>query len=203
VTDIYHITHVDNLASIVRAGCLVADSERIARGMDVRIVGHRHIKDRRMRRTVDVAAGGVLGDYVPFYFCPRSVMLHSIWRGLVEGYSGGQGEVVHLVSAIEEATDLGRPWAFTNLHAELWEAEYFDDLTELDQLRWEIIRSDSWGGDERRMYKQAEFLIHRDFPWTAVRRIGVCSEEIMAKVEAVAGGGAHRPLASVEPRWYY
>jgi len=201
--EIYHITHIDNLPGIIQAGCLWSDSERIGQGFSTTIVGHKHIKDRRLRRAVSIAAGGVLGDYVPFYFCPRSVMLHSIWRGLVESYSGEQGTVVHLVSTVEEATRLERPWAFTNLHAELWEADYFDDLDQLDQLQWNIIGSNKWGGDDRRKYKQAEFLVHQAFPWTAVHRIGVHSDKIRLKVEEITADSGHRPLATVESEWYY
>jgi hypothetical protein len=30
--------------------------------------------------------------------------------------SGGQDEIVHLVSSVQAATALGRPWAFTDRH---------------------------------------------------------------------------------------
>ena len=78
---IFHITHVKNLPNILRDGGLCSDSERIRRGLTTTNIGHKHIRDRRLKRPVPVAAGGTLGDYVPFYFCSRSVMLYPIYLG--------------------------------------------------------------------------------------------------------------------------
>ena len=69
---IYHITHVDNLVNIVREGRLWCDAQRIAQHMVSMNIGYSHIKARRMRHPVTVAAGSTLGNYVPFNFCPRS-----------------------------------------------------------------------------------------------------------------------------------
>lgn len=82
-------------------------------------IAHQHIKDRRARKAVTVAAGGTLADYVPFYFAPRSPMLFTITKGNVEGYTGGQGQVVHLASTVEAACGLGSPWCFTDGHADM------------------------------------------------------------------------------------
>jgi len=99
---IYHITHMANLPGILRDGCLWSDSERIRRLVESTNIGHRHIKERRLKREVSVAAGGKLGDYVPFNFCNRSVMLYVIYRGHAD-YAGGQDEIVHLVSSVRTA----------------------------------------------------------------------------------------------------
>src|SRR5579859_2568373 len=72
---IFHITHVDNLPSIVAEGALWCDAKRVELGLPCTNIGHRHIKERRMRRVVPAAARGTLGQYVPFNFCSRSVML--------------------------------------------------------------------------------------------------------------------------------
>ena len=61
---IYHITHVENLASIVRQARLWSDAQRVAQGFASTNIGYSHIKARRMRRVVTVAAGGTLGEYV-------------------------------------------------------------------------------------------------------------------------------------------
>lgn len=86
---IYHITHADNLAQIVLEGRLWCDAQRIARGLANTNIGYSHIKARRMRHPVTVAAGGTLGEYVPFNFCPRSVMLYVVAQGH-ENYREGQ-----------------------------------------------------------------------------------------------------------------
>lgn len=76
---IFHFTHIDNLASIIATG-LGCDSHACP-SVDV---GNHDIKQRRAERKVPVPPGGVVADYVPFYFAPRSPMitqsLVGMWR---------------------------------------------------------------------------------------------------------------------------
>lgn len=201
--DIYHITHVDNLAGIVKAGGLWCDAKRRAGACRAKEIGYQHIKDRRTRRRVPVGPGGVLADYVPFYFCPRSVMLYVISRGRVEGHEGRDVPVIHLVANVAPMLLLPGEWAFTNRHAEPVEAEYYADLGGFERIRWDIIESNSWGGDDRRPFKQAEFLIHEFCPWELIDRIGVWGPEQAAAVEKVLQGAKHRPIVEVQRDWYY
>lgn len=79
---IYHITHVDNLPSIATATGLVSDARRIASELSCSLVGMSTIKQRRLERIeVDCHPGTKVGEYVPFYFCPRSIMLYILRMG--------------------------------------------------------------------------------------------------------------------------
>ena len=61
---IYHFTHVDNLAAIQAAHRLSCDV--VARqGMTRTEVGARDIKESRRQRSIPIAPGGHVGDYVP------------------------------------------------------------------------------------------------------------------------------------------
>ena len=93
MTAIYHITHVGNLPSVLACGGLYCDADREKRCPDAVSIAHAHIKDRRARKGVPVAARGALCDYVPFYFANRSPMLYAIHTGSVQGYTGGQASV--------------------------------------------------------------------------------------------------------------
>ncbi len=66
-SSIYHITHIENLASILSQGKIWCDSKRRHLKFDSLNIGYSHIKERRLKRAVEVAANGTLGDYVPFY----------------------------------------------------------------------------------------------------------------------------------------
>ena len=106
-TPIYHITHVDNLPGIVQAGGLWCDAVRRRQGFPCVGIAHENLKARRSRKSVQdgsgrpIAAGGVLADYVPFYFANRSPMLCAVHYKKIVGYAGGQHDIVHLVSAVE------------------------------------------------------------------------------------------------------
>ena len=50
---IFHITHANNLAGILREGGLWCDRQRIARQLGNTNIGHAHIKQRRLTRAGD------------------------------------------------------------------------------------------------------------------------------------------------------
>lgn len=63
---VYHITHVDNLPSIVANGGLVSDAAMMARGGPAAGIGMSGIKRRRIEELeVDCHPGTKVGDYVP------------------------------------------------------------------------------------------------------------------------------------------
>jgi len=199
--EIFHITHLRNLAKIVASGCLWSDSQRIARSIDSTNIGLLHIKQRRLNRPVTIGVGGTLGDYVPFNFCSRSVMLYPVHAGHND-YSGGQEEIVHLVSTVRAAIALGRPWAFTDRHADLGYAMYFNSFANLNEVDWNVMPLKYWAGsDDTKERRQAEFLVHESFAWSAVQSIGVQNAAVAAKVEALFPRGT--PPVSVQPWWYY
>ncbi len=95
---IYHITHLENLPQIVD-NVLWSDAERIRRGLNCTIVGMSEIKRRRREELeVNCNVGTKVGEYVPLYLCPRSIMLFLLHRGNHPDltYRGGQRPIVHL-----------------------------------------------------------------------------------------------------------
>jgi hypothetical protein len=208
MTPIYHITHVANLPSIIADGGLWCDRLRATRAAGAVSIAHQHIKERRSKRRVPVAAGGTLADYVPFYFAPCSPMLFTISRGNVQGYTEGQRPIVHLVSTVETTVALNTPWTFTDGHAEMMISQFFTDLGQLSEaIDWKVMRSQYWNDtredNDRKRRRQAEFLVHEFFPWSAIRRIGVRDNTIQRRVDLALSSVDLRPEVVVEPDWYY
>lgn len=77
---LYHTTHVENLVRIARDGLLSDVAVRERGGPNVN-VGMPSNKERRLRLPVRCHSGDCVGDYVPFNFCPRSVMLYILHMG--------------------------------------------------------------------------------------------------------------------------
>jgi len=197
---IFHITHVENLPSILGDGRLWSDNQRIRRKLVTTNIGYLHIKQRRLSRPV-TTSGGSLGDDVPFNFCPRSVMLFKVSLGH-EDYRGGQDEIVHLVSSVNTAVALGKPWAFTDIHADLRYATYFSALSSLGEVDWRVMPLTYWAdNDDTRQKRQAEFLVYESFPWSAIEGIGVKNASVDAKVRALLPSGT--PPVAIQPGWYY
>jgi ssDNA thymidine ADP-ribosyltransferase, DarT len=200
---IYHITHISNLPGIVSAGRIWSDAQCRNRECTARDVGYSHIKARRMARPVSVHPGTTLGQFVPFNFCPRSVMLFVLHKGH-ENYSDGQNEMLHLVSSVGAAVDTGHKWAFTDRHADLGYTEYFNDLNEQAKVDWHVMPMQYWSNEnETKERRQAEFLVYDWLPWEAIDEIGVIDRPMKQRVEGAMVNSAHRPAVRVKPEWYY
>lgn len=206
---IYHITHLDNLASIVQDGELESDAMMIVRGGPAAGIGMSSIKERRLRLPVRCNPGSCVGDYVPFYFCPRSVMLYVLYRGNHPevSYTGGQGVIVHLEADLYDvvswAEAVGKPWAFSLSNAGAFYAEFHNQLENLGRINWTAVAATDFRSPDVKEGKQAEFLVHGTFPWTLVTRIGVKSMDIRNQAIAAMAGAAHRPRVEIMPNWYY
>src|SRR5687767_4903348 len=96
---IYHIVHVDRLQSIIADDHLWCDAEIHWCQPLGTTIGMNNIKRRRLYELMlDSHPGLKVGDCVPFYFCPRSVMLYVIHidNNQELTYHGGQGPIIHM-----------------------------------------------------------------------------------------------------------
>jgi hypothetical protein len=207
---IYHITHVDNLAAIAAAECLWSDRARIDKGLACSLVGMSRIKQRRLDEIeVDCHAGTKVGEYVPFYFCPRSIMLFILHKGDHPDitYTGGQAPIVHLRAdlntVIAWAEDKKRRWACSDRNAGAYVASFFKRRADLTKINWPAVAKTDFRDTLVKEGKQAEFLLYKSFPWHLIEAIGVQNPTIQTKVQAALRSVVHRPPVTVETSWYY
>lgn len=208
---IFHITHVDNLPGILATGGLLSDAAMIQRGGPQVTIGMSKIKQRRLSLPVHCHPGDHVGDYVPFYFCPRSIMLYLMHRGNHPElpYRGGQAPIVHLQADLHTvarwAGASGRRWAFSTSNAGAYHATFFATLANLHHVDWQAVAATDFRAPAVRDGKQAELLVRDFLPWSLVTHVGVRSPAILQRVNAcLAGAGTSDvPLVSVEPSWYY
>ena len=204
---IVHIMHVDRLTSVVKEGHLWCDAVVAERSFPGTTIGISDIKQRRMLCSLTSHPTLTVGECVPFYFWPRSVMLFLLARGNhpALAYRGGQVPIVHLVADLRktvrwaEKSDLR--WAFTLSNAG---AGYFEDRCTLDDLGdidWDAVQATNWR--EVKEHKQAEFLVERRFAWQLVSRIGVMNEAMRWQVVDALAGSEHQPRVQVKRDWYY
>lgn len=211
---IYHIVHIDRPPSIIADGFLWSDMEIMRRARPGTTIGMHGIKQRRLSAlTLTSHPGLYVGACVPFYFCPRSVMLYVIHQANHPelAYRGGQESIVHLESdlyqAVSWAEQTQRRWAFTLSNAA---SRYFEDradLARLSEIDWSAVQARRWSGhgisSAVKEGKQAEFLVEHAFPWEHVARIGVQSPQVYAQVCAALQTTGHRPQVEIKSEWYY
>lgn len=210
---IYHIVHATRLASIVSDGYLWSDAEAQRRRLIGTMIGMRNIKQRRLKLTLASHPGLHVGDCVPFYFCPRSVMLYVIYKGNHPEleYTGGQDPIVHLEVDLRQTVDWavanGTRWAFTSSNAGSNYFEDYQELSQLDKINWDAINATKWSGigvdSSVEEGKQAEFLVENSFTWNLVSRIGIKSQQLYATVHKALQGSHYRPPVEIKPSWYY
>jgi len=205
---IYHIMHLDRLTSVVEEQALLCDSEVVRRSLGGTTIGMTSIKKRRLEELrLSSYPDLFVGSCVPFYFCPRSVMLFLIARGNNQdlAYRQGQEPILHLEADLRETVAWANRqqvrWAFTLSNAG---TRYFEDrcdLQYLSEIDWRAVEATDWRSCKEG--KQAEFLIEQRFPWELVSRIGVKTALVQQQVTEVLKNASHRPTVEVQLNWYY
>lgn len=204
---IYHIVHVDRLTSIAADNSLWCDAEILRYGPLGTTIGMNSIKQRRLQNSLSSHPDLHVGDCVPFYFCPRSIMLYVIHQASHPelAYRGGQGPIVHLEADLQQtvawAEEQDLQWAFTLSNAG---ASYFEDrcdLSELKEIDWDAVNATDWS--QCKEGKQAELLVEERFSWELISRLGVLSHQVHRQTLAALEGASHSPPVEIMPGWYY
>ena len=208
-TWVFRITHVDNLRAILQRGGIYAPNATPADDIPHKAIHFDRIQQQRLNTPVPCGPGGVVHDYVPFYFAPRSPMLYTIHKGNVSGYDEGQGPIVYLVTDVQTVQSSGARFVFTDGHAIMTVSQFFDDLSDLDEVDWSVMKSRWWNdtprSPDRKRRRQAEFMIQRFCPWSLIRGIGVMDQARKAMVEAILREFPELPtsVVRIKPAWYY
>lgn len=207
---IYHIVHVDRLPSIINDQHLWCDSEIVKRAPPGTTIGMNSIKQRRLKELQLTSYPGLyVGNCVPFYFCPRSVMLFMISKKNDPdlGYRDGQDSIIHLeadlYTSVKWAENTNRRWVFTLSNAGTSYFEDRNDLEQLNEINWAAVQATQWSSGNKKDGKQAEFLMEHCFPWRLIERIGANSKNIYKKVENALCGAEYQPRIEVIKKWYY
>jgi len=199
-TRIYHITDIENLPKILQSGGLLSDAQMVqASGHTV--IGYDHIKKRRLEQIKITHSGRYVGEYVPFYFCPRSPMLLTINSGNTGRPKGCQKTILHLVSTVGHGLNLNQEWVISDRNAGIPYVGFYRTLDGLNKLNWQAIQAGYWADviDE----KMSEFLVADNFPWENIIGIACFNDDIANQVRAILATSEHQPVVKAIPSWYY
>ena len=184
---IFRITHIDNVRWIVNNGLHCRNGERDPSFMTI---GQPEIIERRNSRRVPVGPGGMLSDYIPFYFTPFSPMAYNIKTGF--GVAAVESrDIVILVASLHRLTQHPEVrFLYTDRHAVLRLAAFHESLDDLDCIDWPRLRNRDFKRDNNDPAKmeryQAEALVHRHLPVDLLEVIACQGPEETARVQALA-----------------
>lgn len=174
-----------------------------------RAIHNEEVQNKRHVTEISCGPGGTIHDYVPFYFGYLSPMMLNLKTGRVPGYDEGHEPLIYLVSTAQKVRDSGAGFVFSNGHGLATFTDWFDDLTRLDQVDWDMVYQRYWADTlvdmDRQRRKQAEFLVYRLCDWTLIEEIGVLDQAMKQQVEGILAkypAKLHRPVV-VRSEWYY
>lgn len=151
--------------------------------------------------------GGTLNDYIPFYFTPFSPMLLNIKTG----YGGIQRrpneEIIMFISSLHYLTQHQVQWIFTDRHAYLQAAQFYDSVENLDTIDWPMLQQRDFKRDpnhpERFERYQAEALVYKHLPVTALVGIVCYDQATSSRLQAELAARSLELKVATRPKWYF
>jgi hypothetical protein len=201
---IFRISHINNLPWILRNGLWCPSSGNL--DPNFVSIGNQDIIGKRSYKCVPVTPGGVLDDYIPFYFTPCSVMLYNVITG--RGVDRrNEDEIVILVSSIAKLQENHVTFLFTDRHALVAYAQFFDDIAALDKVDWALLRARDFARSDVDPGKveryQAEVLVHQNVPLAALLGIACYSETSGARVVSMLQEAGIDLTVRVKKEWFF
>jgi len=162
---IFHMTHIDNLPSILKYG-LQAHGNVFQK----RDISNRDVNSRRSRR--EPVYGKRIHDYVPFYFSPRNPMLY---------VQDNKDDIVILTFPASMMYEDGM--IFTDGNASASGTSFYRDLCDLDKLNWRCLNSSYWPDfRDGKREKMAEVLLPKKVDKSKILGILCKSQNMKYKV---------------------
>lgn len=167
---LYHLTHVDNMPSILKHGLL---SHNDARGLVMEDLSDLDVQDRRANHP-PLDDRRPLHDYVCLYFNPRNPMLYRRREH--------QDDIVILCldrRLLEQSSTF-----FTDGNAAAGATKFFNHPQDLAKLDWDYIQKrEYWNNSEDGKRKRcAEILVPDAIPFDEVRRVCVRTDSTQTRL---------------------
>lgn len=202
---VFRITHIDNLACILRDGLCCRSSGYF--DPNYRNIGNPDLINRRASRSVPIPPGGTLDDYVPFYFTSRSPMLLNIKTG--KGVAPvAMRDIVIMIASLRALAGNGVQFVYTDRHAYLAKAHFSSDVTELaTRIDWRILQESDFKYDSQDLGKmeryQAEALIYKRLPFDEIAGILAYDDAQMRQIKSSIEAAGYSTPVMVDPRFFF
>lgn len=202
----YRISHIDNLPLLLQNG-IVNKNHPNANNSYIRI-GNQEIIDVRSLTPVRINNYGMIGDYVPFYFTPKSIMLYNIitgyWHPSVP--KRNRNEILVIRCLISDLATLPK-WFFTNGQGNDIASDHYNNLAYLHQIDWQSIQNNDFsksdGDYDRPRRYQAEFLVHQQVPLMSIESLNVYNQQTADIVNAVLNQNNINLSVNIQPQYFF
>ncbi len=142
ISSLDHMTHINNLDSIMRHGLLAHDNP-------YKCVDISNLDVNSRRKKQESVYGKSIHEYVPFYFNPRNAMM----------YKNREQDIIIL--GFDKKLLLKSDVLFTDKNAAASTAKFYNNIDDLEKINVDLLVSSSWN-NEPEIVKQtmmAEVLV--------------------------------------------
>ena len=200
----FRMVHIDNIPHILKYGLVRADSPNT--NPNYVPIGDQLVIEKRKSRFLEISSWKKIGDFIPFYFGPRSPMLYVIQHGY-NGVRRIEAEnIVYCVIRLEDIIRDGIECYFTDGHVlnDLSQVFHGSLLGRVDEfVQYDEVFAYRWDDDEKldlKRRKEAELLLQNDLPIQYIRGFVVYNLE--AK-QLMLSMGVDEKMVVVRPNYYF
>ena len=201
---IYRIIHRNNLQILIEENKICSPNAGI--NPNYISIGETDLIRQRGSKRIIIEPYGVMRDYISFYFGTRSPMLYCIKNGF-DVERRPQNEIIYLISSLEKLTELNCRFVFTDGHSFAAYTQFFNDMHYLNQIDWNAVNARQWNNTEsdpdRKRRKEAECLVFREMPFSAITGIAVYNQESYDYITNVLQRNNLIIPVTIETSWYY
>jgi hypothetical protein len=187
---IYHVTHMNNLAGIIEAEALLANTTPV--------VDASSPDNREARR--DTAVGtATVADYVPFFLSPNATVWSAIRSQQADPRLSREirdlpaAEFIILVSTVKVASTMDVAVADGDA------ANTFTGFGTTPETNDRVLRK--LRADDEAILA-GELLVKQSFPFHQLALIGVANDRARDAVKEILQAAAHEPKVAVYPPWF-
>lgn len=171
---LYHITHIDNLKSIIDNGLLAHNNKYVKRKID-----NEDVNEHRSRK--EPLYGKSIHNYVPLYFNPKNPMLYvnkELQKNIVILEFTN---TLMLNNMITENISI-----FTDGNASVKSTNFYNNLNDLEKLDWDCIYSKKWTNyNDGKRKVMAEVLVENYISSDYIENIYCYDKESKEKINSL------------------
>ena len=200
----FRLVHIDNIPHILEYGLVRSGSPNV--NPNYVPIGDQLVIEKRRNRLLESSSWKKIGDFIPFYFGPRSPMLYVIQHGY-NGVKRIEAEkIVYCVIRLEDIIGDGIECYFTDGHVLNGLTQVFPGtlLESVDEyVQYDEVFAYRWDDDEYldlKRRKEAELLLKNDLPVQYIKGFVVYNLE--AKQLLLSMGVGENKVV-VKPNFYF
>lgn len=170
---LFRLIHRDNLKNILDTQMICCPNHENGFS-NYKSIGETELINLRNRIHLPFNNNLTFRDYVAFYFGPRPVMLYAIKNGYNVNKLN-QTNIIYIVTTFQKVKELSLNFVFSDGHGYAAITGWYNSENDLNEVDWRIVYTNQWYDTEndtdRKRRKQAEFLVEKQLPLIAVKKI--------------------------------